>query len=118
MAKIASKGAAVKAMARKGKTTVSRASAKMPRLLAGGNPQVARADGNAPVRAYIAAMPGWKGGVGRRLDSLIVRTAPAVRKAVRWNQPFYRIDGQGWLVGDPPRTRTLNPEIKSLLLYH
>jgi hypothetical protein len=99
MARTASKASAVKPIARKGKTTVSRkASAKMPRLLAGGNPQVARADGNAPVRAYIAAMPGWKSGVGRRLDSLIVRTAPAVRKAVRWNQPFYGIDGQGWFL--------------------
>src|SRR5262245_13480332 len=62
-------------------------------LLAGGNPQIAKADGDAPVQAYIAAMPGWKRDVGRRLDALIVRTVPDVRKAVKWNSPFYGIDG-------------------------
>jgi hypothetical protein len=67
-------------------------------LLAGGNPQIAKADGDAPVQAYIAAMPGWKRDVGRRLDALIVRTVPGVRKAVKWNSPFYGIDGQGWLL--------------------
>jgi hypothetical protein len=67
-----------------------------PRLLAGGNPQIAKADGNAPVRAYVAAMPGWKRDVGRRLDALIVRTVPEVRKAVKWNSPFYGIEGRGW----------------------
>ena len=61
-------------------------------LLAGGNPQIAKADGDAPVQAYIAAMPGWKRAVGRRLDALIVRTVPGVRKAVKWNSPFYGID--------------------------
>ena len=66
------------------------------RLLTGGNPQIAKADGDGPVRAYIAAMPGWKRGVGRRLDALIVRTIPGVRKAVRWNSPFYGVEGQGW----------------------
>jgi hypothetical protein len=65
-------------------------------LLAGGNPQIAKADGDAPVQAYIAAMPGWKRDVGRRLDALIVRTVPGVRKAVKWNSPFYGIEGQGW----------------------
>ena len=60
-----------------------------PALLAGGNPQIAKADGDAPVQAYIAAMPGWKRDVGRRLDALIVRTVPGVRKAVKWNSPFY-----------------------------
>ena len=60
-----------------------------PRLLAGGNPQIAKGDGDAPVQAYIAAMPGWKRDVGRRLDALIVTTVPDVRKAVRWNSPFY-----------------------------
>ncbi|MBI5759504.1 MAG: DUF1801 domain-containing protein, partial [Planctomycetales bacterium] len=70
-----------------------------PVLLSGGNPQVAKADGNAPVQAYIAAMPGWKRDVGRRLDALIVRTVPGVRKAVRWNSPFYGIEGQGWFLG-------------------
>ena len=69
-----------------------------PRLLAGGNPQIAKADGDAPVQAYIAAMPGWKREVGRRLDTLIVRTVPDVHKAVRWNSPFYGIEGQGWFL--------------------
>jgi len=67
-------------------------------LLSGGNPQIAKADGDAPVQAYIAAMPGWKSELGRRLDALIVREAPNVRKAVRWNSPFYGIEGQGWFV--------------------
>ena len=75
----------------------SRKSAK-PTLLAGGNPQIAKADGDAPVQAYIAAMPGWKGDVGRRLDALIVRTVPDVRKAVRWNSPFYGVEGNGWFL--------------------
>ena len=69
-----------------------------PVLLSGGNPQIAKADGDAPVQAYIAAMPGWKSDVGRRLDELIVRAAPEVRKAVRWNSPFYGIEGQGWFL--------------------
>jgi hypothetical protein len=67
-------------------------------LLAGGNPQIAKADGDAPVRAYIAAMPGWKSEAGRRLDALIERTVPHVRKAVRWNSPFYGVEGQGWFL--------------------
>jgi hypothetical protein len=70
-----------------------------PTLLAGGNPQIAKADGDAPVRAYIAAMPGWKREVGRRLDALIVRTVPGVRKAVKWNSPLYGVEGQGWFLG-------------------
>ena len=69
-----------------------------PRLLAGGNPQIAKADGDAPVQAYIAAMPGWKREAGQRLDALIVRTVPDVRKAVKWNSPFYGIEGQGWFL--------------------
>jgi hypothetical protein len=90
-----------------GKTTKSAAAkkktAKRPtrargRLLAGGNPQIAKADGDAPVQAYIEAMPGWKRDVGRRLDALIVRTVPGVRKAVKWNSPFYGVDGQGWFL--------------------
>jgi hypothetical protein len=68
------------------------------KLLAGGNPQIAKADGNAPVQAYIAAMPGWKRLVARRLDTLIVRTVPGVRKAVKWNSPFYGVEGQGWFL--------------------
>ena len=66
------------------------------RLLSGGNPQIAKADGDAPVQAYIAAMPEWKSDLGRRLDDLIVRTVPNVRKAVRWNSPWYGIEGMGW----------------------
>src|SRR5438552_15155201 len=72
--------------------------AARPPLLAGGNPQIAKADGDAPVQAYIAAIPGWKRDVGRRLDALIVRTVPGVRKAVKWNSPFYGIEGQGWFL--------------------
>jgi hypothetical protein len=68
-------------------------------LLSGGNPQIAKADGNAPVQACIAAMPGWKSDVGRRLDALIMRTVPDVGKAVKWNSPFYGIEGQGWFLG-------------------
>ena len=69
-----------------------------PSLLAGGNPRIAKADGDAPVQAYIEAMPGWKHTVGRYLDELIVRTVPDVRKAVKWNSPFYGMDGQGWFL--------------------
>lgn len=67
-------------------------------LLAGGNPQIAKADGDAPVQAYIAAMPGWKSAVGKRLDAIITRSVPAVCKAVKWNSPFYGIEGQGWFL--------------------
>jgi hypothetical protein len=67
-------------------------------LLSGGNPQIAKGDGNAPVQAYIAAMPGWKSDVGKRLDALIVRTIPNVRKAVKWNSPFYGIEDGGFFV--------------------
>jgi hypothetical protein len=69
-----------------------------PTLLAGGNPQIAKADGDAPVQAYIAAMPGWKRDVGRRLDALTVRTVPGVRKAVKWNSPLYGVEGEGWFL--------------------
>jgi hypothetical protein len=69
-----------------------------PVLLAGGNPQIPKGYGDAPVQAYIAAMPGWKRDVGRRLDELIVRTVPDVRKAVKWNSPFYGVEGQGWFL--------------------
>jgi hypothetical protein len=79
-----------------------------PTLLAGGNPQIAKADGDAPVQAYIAAMPGWKRDVGHRLDSLIVSTVPGVRKAVKWNTPFYGIDGQGWFLGFHCITKYVN----------
>ena len=73
-------------------------SARRPALLPGGNPQVAKADGAAPVRAYLAAIPGWKRDVGRRIDALIARTVPHVRRAVRWNSPFYGIEGRGWFL--------------------
>jgi hypothetical protein len=69
-----------------------------PVLLSGGNPQIAKGDGDGPVQAYLAAMPGWKQAVGRRLDALIVRTVPNVRKAVKWNSPFYGVEGQGWFL--------------------
>jgi hypothetical protein len=73
--------------------------ARGPALLSGGNPQIAKADGDAPVQAYIAAMPGWKRDVGQRLDALVVRHVPNVRKAVKWNTPFYGIAGRGWFMG-------------------
>jgi hypothetical protein len=68
-------------------------------LLSGGNPQIAKGDGDGPVQAYIAAMPGWKRDVGKHLDALITRTVPKVQKAVRWNSPFYGMAGQGWFLG-------------------
>lgn len=71
---------------------------KPVKLLSGGNPQIAKADGDAPVQAYLAAMPGWKSDLGKRLDALIVKTVPHVRKAVKWNSPFYGIEGQGWFL--------------------
>jgi len=67
-------------------------------VLSGGNPQIAKADGDAPVQAYIAAMPGWKRDLGKRLDTLIERSVPDVRKAVKWNSPLYGIEGQGWFL--------------------
>ena len=92
-------------MAGKTSSKSARAAAKAPeigsgevKLLSGGNPQIPKGDGDAPVQAYIAAMPGWKSHVGRRIDDLIARTVPDVRKAVRWNSPWYGIDGEGWFV--------------------
>ena len=107
-AKVAREAAAKRAAAKasKPRKTAPRAASKplsrkaaKPALLAGGNPQIAKADGDAPVQAYIAAMPGWKRDIGRRLDALIVRTVPGVRKAIKWNSPFYGIEGQGWFLG-------------------
>lgn len=69
-----------------------------PRLLAGGNPQIPKGDGDAPVQAYIAAMPGWKRDLGRRLDALVERTVPGVQKAMRWNNPLYGVAGQGYFL--------------------
>jgi hypothetical protein len=94
----ATKGAAKKKTAKVAKKAAVRRVAAKPALLAGGNPQIAKAEGDAPVQAYIAAMPGWKRNVGRRLDALVVRTVPGVRKAVKWNSPFYGIQGQGWFL--------------------
>ena len=85
--KVAKKAAAKRGVANHG--------AAEPTLLSGGNPQIAKGYGDAPVQAYIAAMPGWKSDVGRRLDALIAHTVPGVRKAVKWNSPFYGIEGQG-----------------------
>jgi hypothetical protein len=98
--KVAVKTAArrVAAKASRPRRTAPTSRAVKPVLLSGGNPQIAKADGDAPVKAYIAAMPGWKRDVGRRLDALIERTVPGVRKAVRWNSPFYGVQGQGWFL--------------------
>ena len=76
-----------------------------PKLLSGGNPQIAKGDGDAPVQAYIAAMPGWKSDVGRRLDALIEQNVPDLRKAVKWNSPFYGVEGQGWFLSTHCATR-------------
>jgi hypothetical protein len=89
-------GAKVKPKAKPGKL---RKGGKATRVLSGGNPQIAKADGDAPVQAYIAAMPGWKRNLGKRLDALIVRSVPNVAKAVKWNSPMYGIEGQGWFLG-------------------
>ena len=91
MAKVKSAKVAKKAAAKRGDAK--------PTLLSGGNPQIAKGDGDAPVQAYIAAMPGWKRGLGRKLDALIVHTVPGVRKAVKWNSPFYGPEDQdGWFL--------------------
>jgi hypothetical protein len=103
-AKVAKKASAKRPAA---KATKPRKTASKPRprkttkpvLLSGGNPQIAKADGDAPVQAYIAAMPGWKRDVGHRLDALIVRAVPNVRKAVKWTSPLYGVAGKGWFLG-------------------
>jgi hypothetical protein len=80
------------------KKAAAKAAKKEPVLLSGGNPQIAKGEGDGPVQAYIEAMPGWKSRVGRQLDDLIVRTVPDVHKAVKWNSPFYGIEGDGWFL--------------------
>jgi hypothetical protein len=80
------------------KKTSSKKTASKPVLLSGGNPQIAKGDGDGPVQAYIAAMPGWKQRVGRQLDTVIARTVPDVQKAVKWNSPFYGNEGDGWFL--------------------
>ena len=79
-----------------------------PVLLAGGNPQIAKADGDSPVQAYISSMPEWKRDIGRRLDDLIVRAVPGVHKAVRWNSPMYGVKGQGWFLSFHVQLRCLS----------
>jgi hypothetical protein len=101
--KIAKKAAAerIAAKAAKPRKTAPKSQSRKvakPALLAGGNPQIAKADGDAPVQSYIAAMPGWKRDIGRRLDALIARTVPGVRKAVKWNSPFYGKEDEGWFL--------------------
>lgn len=89
------------AVARNGPGAAAKApagAAREVRLLSGGNPQIPKGDGDAPVRAYHAAMPGWKRGVGERLDALVARSVPGVRKAVKWNSPFYGVEGRGWFL--------------------
>jgi hypothetical protein len=87
-----------KAAKRPRKSGATKESPAKPILLAGGNPQIAKGEGDAPVQAYIEAMPGWKSDLGRRLDALIVRTVPGVRKAVKWNSPFYGAGDEGWFL--------------------
>ena len=101
--KAAAKKPVARRAASKANTTTGNArpapAAKPVVLLSGGNPQIAKAEGDAPVQAYIAAMPGWKSDLGRRLDALIVRTVPRVHKAVKWNSPFYGVEGKdGWFL--------------------
>ena len=104
MAKTAAGKPAKKVVAKRAKATTAKTSKPAsgketkPRLLSGGNPQIAKGYGDAPVQAYIAAMPGWKSEVGRRLDALIVRTVPGVKKAVKWNSPFYGMEDNIWFL--------------------
>ena len=98
------KSAAAKTKPAKTKPATRAAAPPRPRktsevvLLSGGNPQIAKGDGDAPVQAYLAAVPGWKRDVARRLDALVVRTVPGVKKAVKWNSPFYGVEGNGWFL--------------------
>ena len=98
-------GAKAKPGASEAKPIKVRKGEKVAVVLSGGNPRIAKADGDAPVQAYIAGMPGWKRDVGRWLDALIVRNVPNVRKAVKWNSPLYGIEGQGWFLGVHTFTR-------------
>jgi len=104
LSKVAKKAAAKRVaagprkMAPKSPAKSSARSSAKPALLAGGNPQIAKGYGDAPVQAYIAAMPGWKRDVGHRLDALITRTVPGVAKAVKWNSPFYGIEDGVWFL--------------------
>ncbi|MBW8808354.1 MAG: DUF1801 domain-containing protein [Lysobacter sp.] len=97
--KVAKKTVAKTAGPRKATATAQPDNAATPRLLSGGNPQIAKGYGDAPVQAYIAAMPGWKSDIGRQIDALIERAVPEVHKAVKWNSPLYGIEGEGWFLG-------------------
>ena len=97
--RVAGKGAMSRKRAAKPNPKSSTRKVAKPVFLSGGNPQIKKGYGDAPVQAYIAAMPGWKGDLGQRLDALIVRTVPGVRKAVKWNSPLYGVEGQGWFLG-------------------
>jgi hypothetical protein len=92
-------GKTSKKSAKVAKRAAAKRVAAKPTLLAGGNPQMAKGDGDVLVQAYIAAMPGWKRNIGRRLDALIVRTVPDVCKAIKWNSPLYGVEGHGWFLG-------------------
>ncbi|MFO0202679.1 MAG: DUF1801 domain-containing protein, partial [Alphaproteobacteria bacterium] len=100
MAKTAKKARPPRKAAAKKKPARKSAAKKMdaPKLLSGGNPQIAKGYGDEPVQAYIAAMPGWKSAVGAKLDTLITKAAPKVLKAVKWNSPFYGVEGHGWFL--------------------
>jgi len=95
----AKRGAAKKMTPRKTAAAPQAGKDATPKLLSGGNPQIPKGYGDAPVQAYIAAMPGWKSDMGRRLDALIVRTVPNVRKAVKWNSPLYGMEDNVWFLG-------------------
>ena len=97
--KTAKAGTKAKPDAGEAKPTKVRKGEGVAVVLSGGNPRIAKADGDAPVQAYIAAIPGWKRDLGKRLDALIVRNVPNVRKAVKWNSPLYGVEGQGWFLG-------------------
>jgi len=86
------------APAKKSAKSAAKKNSPAPKLLSGGNPQIAKGYGDAPVQAYIAAMPGWKRALGQRLDALITRAAPKVRKAVKWNSPFYGVEEGSWFL--------------------
>ena len=94
-------------MARKATSKLRTRKTAKPVLLSGGTPQIAKGDGDAPVQAYVAALPGWKSGVAKRVDEIVTRTVPGVRKAVKWNSPFYGVDGRGWFLSVHAFTRFL-----------
>ena len=95
----AKKPASKKKTASAKKPASKKTASKTPKLLSGGNPQIAKGDGDAPVQAFIDAMPGWKQGVGRELDALVRKVLPKANRAVKWNTPFYGVDGHGWIMG-------------------